>query len=135
MGPSFTFTVAGRTGQFAPPAGAGRPNTVRISTDYLRGVEKFWRYLPLTRSSQVCHQKIFLSLLHSIGIQLIPAEFWLRPHQVVSSCWSSAPPLSSVNDGSLLTNTSEDAQQTCTYKISTSVHTCACVFLLQLRSQ
>jgi len=25
--------------------------------------------------------KIFLSLLHSIGIQLIPVEFWLRPQQ------------------------------------------------------
>ena len=56
------------------------PNTVRISTDKLRGVEKIWRYLPLTRSYQVCHQKIFLSLLLSIGIQLIAVEVWLRPH-------------------------------------------------------
>jgi len=46
-----------------------------------QAVEKFWRYLPLTRRFLVCHQKIFFSLLHSIGIQLIPVEFWLRPHQ------------------------------------------------------
>jgi len=28
-GPSFTFTVAGRRGQFAPPAAAGRPKDRR----------------------------------------------------------------------------------------------------------
>jgi len=71
-GSIFTFTVAGRGGQFGPPAAAGRPKRRKnFHRLYLRGVEKFWRYFPLTRSSQVCHQKIFLSLLHSIGIQLI----------------------------------------------------------------
>jgi len=53
---------------------------------------------------------------------------------VVSSCQSSAPPPSSVNvvnDGSLPTNISEDAQQSSgTYKISTTslIHTCSCAF-------
>ena len=53
---------------------------------------------------------------------------------VVSSCRSSAPPLSSinaVNDGLLTTNISNGAQQSSgTYKTftSSSVHTCACLF-------
>ena len=48
---------------------------------YTSSGKKFWRYLPLTRSFLVCHQKIYFSLLHSIGIQLVPVEFCLRPHQ------------------------------------------------------
>ena len=56
-------------------------------------------------------------------------------HTKVSSCWSSAPPLSSVNavnDGSLPTNISEDAQQSSgTYKnfhFIFSAHMCMCLF-------
>ena len=54
---------------------------------------------------------------------------------VVSSCQSSAPPPSSVNDGSLPANINEDDQQRFgTYKISSTslVHTCICL-LLHLR--
>jgi len=50
---------------------------------------------------------------------------------VMSSCQSSAPPPSSVNDGSLPTNISEDAQQSYgTYKVSTKslIQSCVCVF-------
>jgi len=67
--------------------------------------KKNWRYLPLTKSFQVCHQKIYLSLLRSTGIQLIPVEFWLHPS------------MNAENVGSLPPNISEDAQQSSsTYK-------------------
>jgi len=87
----------------------------------------------LTRSSHVCHQKIFLSPLHSIGIKLIPVEFWLRPHQW---CQAAGTPLLSsvdaVDDVSLPTNISEDAQQSSgTYKnfhFIFSAHMCMCLF-------
>ena len=131
-GPSFTFTVACRRGQFTPLAAAGRPkHSKNFHWQIARG-EKFWRYLPLTRSFQVCHQKYF-SLLHHIGIQLIPVEFWSRPHQW---CQAAGAPLPHRHQwmqwmmGRCL-QTSEDAQKSCgTYKISTTslVHTCACVF-------
>jgi len=78
--PNFTFTVACRRGQFAPPAAAGRPKHRKNFHWLFARSGKNLRYFPLTRSSQVFHQKIFLSLLHFIGIQLIPVEFWLRPH-------------------------------------------------------
>jgi len=94
-GQSFTFTIAGRRGQFAPPA-AGKPKHRK---------NFYWLFARSGKNfGDTCHQKLFLSLLHSIGIQLIPVEFWLRPHQWCQSCRSSAPPLSSVNvvnDGSM----------------------------------
>jgi len=123
-GPSFTLAVVCRRRQFALREQQVDPNAVRISTDDSRRVEKNWRYLPLAKSFPVCHQKIYLSLLHSTGIQLIPVEFWLRLS------------MNAENVGSLPASISEDAQQSSsTYKISTtfSVHTRACVFLLQLR--
>jgi len=99
-------------------------------------VEKIWRYLPLTRSSQVCHQKIFLSLLHSIGIQLIPVEFRVRPHQW---CQAAGAPLRHFHQWMmgrcLQILTKMPSRPPVPIKISTSslVPTCACVSLLQLR--
>jgi len=78
--------------------------------------------------------KIFLSLLKSIGLQLLPVEFWLRPHQWCPPVdWSSAPTPSSVNavnDVSLPTNLGEVAQQSSgtNKNFLFGVHTCMCVF-------
>jgi len=72
-GPSFTFTVAGRRRQFAPPA-APDPNTVRISTDNFREVEKNLEMPSFDKKfSGVSSKNISFTatVLHSIGIQLI----------------------------------------------------------------
>jgi len=67
---TFTFTVAWWRGQFAPPAAPGRPkHSGKFSLTICEEWKKFWRYLPLTRSFQVCHQKIFLSLLYYIILE------------------------------------------------------------------
>jgi len=90
-GPSFTFTVAGRRVEFATPAAAGRPkHRKNFHRLYLRGVEKILEIPSFGKKFSGVPSKIFLSLLHSIGIQLIPVEFWLRPHQW---CQSAGAPL------------------------------------------
>jgi len=56
------------------------PNTMRIYTDNLR-VETILDIPSFDKKFQVHHQQICLSLLHSIGIQVSPVEFWLHPYQ------------------------------------------------------
>jgi len=82
-GPSCTFIVAGRRGQFAPPAAAGRPKHRNNFHWLFAGVEKILEIPSFDKKFSSVPSKIFLflSLLHSIGIQLIPVEFWLPPHQ------------------------------------------------------
>ena len=92
--------------------------------------KQFWRYLPLTRRFRCAIKNIsFASTFYwnSINSTLILAASTL----VLSSCPSSAPPPSSVNDGSLPTNISEHAQHsygTCKISTTSLVHTCACAF-------
>jgi len=93
------------------------PNTVRISTDYLRGVEKILEMAYFDKKfSGVPSKNISFTATfywNSINSSWVSAA----STPVVSSCRSSAPPLPSVNDGSLPTNTSEDAQKSSgTYK-------------------
>ena len=94
-GPSST-SVTCKRGQFAPPAAAGRvdQDTVRIS--FARNGKKLARPSVDKQFSGV-PTKIFLSLLHSVGIQLIPVEFCLRPHWLYKVAGAplchSAPPL------------------------------------------
>jgi len=73
-GPSFTFTKACRRGQFAPPTESGRPKHNKYLRWQFAGGKYFWRYLPFTKSFQVCRQQIFLSQLHYNRIHLIPIE-------------------------------------------------------------
>jgi len=46
-----------------------------------QAVEKILQISSLDKKFSGVPSKIFFSLLHSIGIQLLPVEFWLRPHQ------------------------------------------------------
>jgi len=56
----------------------------------MRGVEKILEIPFFDRKFPGVASKIFLSLLHSIGIQLIPVEFWLRQQQW---CQAAGAPL------------------------------------------
>jgi len=130
--PSFAFTVACKRRQFTPLA-AVDPNSKDFHWQTARGgkileipsFDKKFSGLPSKNIS-------FTATIYwnSINSCLILAVYT----PVVSSWRSYALPLSSVNavnDGSLPTNISEDAQQSSgTYKISITsfVHTCACVF-------
>jgi len=86
---------------------------VRVSSNNLRGVEKNLEIFSSgTKFSGVQSKNIyFTAAFHWNSVTSIPDEFWLRPHPVVSSCRSSAPPPSSVNDELLLTYISENTQQ------------------------
>ena len=138
-GPSFTFTVADRRWQFAPPAAAGRPKHRKISADYLQGAEKVLEIPSFDKKfSGVPSKNIFFTATfywNSINFSWVLATFT----PVGPSCQSSAPPPSSVNavnDGSLPTNINEGAQQSSgAYKnihFIFGAHMCICL-LLQLR--
>jgi len=133
--PSFTFTVACKRGQFAPPAAAGRPKH-----------RKNFHWL-FARSGKILEIPSFdkkFSGVPSKNISLTAKFYWNSINSswilavstpVVSSCRSSAPPLSSVNamnDASLSTNIIEDAQQSSgTYKnfyFIFGAHMCMCLF-------
>ena len=45
-----------------------------------RAVEKNLEIRSFDKKFSGVPSKIFFSLLHSVGIQSIPVEFWLRPH-------------------------------------------------------
>jgi len=151
--PSFTFTVACSGDNSPLRKQQTDPNTVRISNDNLRVLRRFASresnrsneasdgFSPTgmcklagayTSSGKNCgdtNLSFFTVTFHWNSIK----SSWVLAAStpVVSSCWSSAPPPSSVNDGSLPTNISDDAQQSSgTYKIFTKslIHTRLCVF-------
>ena len=140
-GPSCTFIVAGRRGQFAPPAAAGRPKHRNNFHWLFAGSGKNF-------GDTFLWQEVLKRAIKNISFSFTATFYWNSTNSswvlaastpVVSSCRSFAPPPSSVyevNDWSLPTNISEDAQQSSgTYKkfhFIFGAHMCMC-FFLQLR--
>ena len=83
--------LACRRGQFATLVAAVRPRHMSVSSNNLRGVEKILEIPSFDKKISGVQLKIFVSLLlHSAGIQLLPVDFWLHPHQW---CQAAGAPL------------------------------------------
>ena len=100
-GPSFTFTVACRREQFTPPAAAGGPKHIENYHWQFAGSEKILEIpsFDKTFSGVPSKNNSFTTAFYWNSINA--SWIWAVSTLVVSSCWSSAPPPSSVNDGSL----------------------------------
>ena len=120
--PSFTFTVACKRGQFAPPAAAGRPKH-----------RKNFHWL-FARSGKILEIPSFdkkFSGVPSKNISLTAKFYW----NSINSSWIlavSTPVVSSCRSSARYINISEDAKQTSgTYKnfhFIFGAHMCMCLF-------